>query len=91
MTANQATFPTAPSIFKFAQHGESGAWLSELLPYTARVADDLCFIKSVHTEQINHDPAITFMTTGFQLAGRPSLGAWVAYGLGSENQNLPLS
>lgn len=89
MTANQATFPTAPSIFKFAQHGESGAWLSELLPYTARVADDLCFIKSVHTEQINHDPAITFMTTGFQLAGRPSLGAWVAYGLGSENQNLP--
>lgn len=89
MTANQATFPTAPSIFKFAQHGESGAWLSELLPYTARVADDLCFIKSMHTEQINHDPAITFMTTGFQLAGRPSIGAWVAYGLGSENQNLP--
>ncbi len=89
MTANQASFPIAPSIFKFAQHGQSGAWLSELLPHTARIADDLCFIKSLHTEQINHDPAITFMTTGFQLAGRPSLGAWVSYGLGSENQNLP--
>jgi len=89
MTANQATFPTAPSIFRFAQHGRSGAWLSELLPHTAQVADDLCFIKSMHTEQINHDPAITFMTTGFQLAGRPSIGAWVNYGLGSENENLP--
>jgi hypothetical protein len=89
MTSNQATFPTAPSIFKFAQYGQSGAWVSELLPHTAKVADDLCFIKSMHTEQINHDPAITFMTTGFQLAGRPSIGAWVSYGLGSENQNLP--
>jgi Protein of unknown function (DUF1501) len=89
MTSNQATFPTAPSIFKFAQYGQSGAWLSELLPHTAKVADELCFIKSMQTEQINHDPAITFMTTGFQLAGRPSLGAWVSYGLGSENQNLP--
>ncbi|MFN0123550.1 MAG: DUF1501 domain-containing protein [Blastocatellia bacterium] len=89
MTSNQATFPTAPSIFKFAQHGQSGAWLSELLPHTAKVADELCFIKSMHTEQINHDPAITFMTTGFQLAGRPSIGSWVSYGLGSENQNLP--
>ena len=89
MTSNQASFPTAPSIFNFAQHGKSGAWLSELLPHTAKVADDLCFIKSMHTEQINHDPAITFMTTGFQLAGRPSIGAWVSYGLGSENQNLP--
>jgi hypothetical protein len=89
MTANQASFPTAPSIFKFVRHGKSGATLSELLPHTAKVADDLAFIKSMHTEQINHDPAITFMTTGFQLAGRPSIGAWVSYGLGSENQNLP--
>ena len=89
MTSNQASFPTAHTIFKFAQHGQSGATLSELLPHTAKVADDLCFIKSMHTEQINHDPAITFMTTGFQLAGRPSIGSWVSYGLGSENQNLP--
>src|SRR5262245_24292434 len=89
MTSNQASFPTAPSIFKFAQYGQSGATLSELLPHTAKVADDLCFIKSMQTEQINHDPAVTFMTTGFQLAGRPSIGSWVSYGLGSENQNLP--
>ncbi len=89
MTAFQPNFPTAPSLFKFARHGQSGAPLSELLPHTARVVDDLCFIKSMHTEQINHDPAITFMTTGFQLAGRPSLGAWLAYGLGSENRDLP--
>lgn len=89
MTAYQASFPTAPSLFKFARHGRSGMWLSELLPYTARVADDLCLIRSMHTEQINHDPAVTFCQTGFQLAGRPSLGAWAAYGLGSENQDLP--
>jgi Protein of unknown function (DUF1501) len=89
MTASQATFPTAPSIFKFARHGQTGAWLSELLPHTARVVDDLCFIKSMQTEQINHDPAITFMTTGFQLAGRPSIGSWISYGLGSENRNMP--
>ncbi len=89
MTAFQAGFPVAPSIFKFAQHGQSGAWLSELLPYTAKVVDDISFIKSMHTEQINHDPAITFLTTGFQLAGRPSIGAWLSYGLGSENQDLP--
>jgi hypothetical protein len=89
MTAYQANFPTAPSLFKFAQHGQSGMWLSELLPYTAKVADDLCVIRSMHTEQINHDPAVTFCQTGFQLAGRPSLGAWAAYGLGSENQDLP--
>ena len=89
MTANQASFPTAPSIFQFSRHGKSGAWLSELLPYTAKVADELCFIKSMQTEQINHDPAITFMTTGFQLAGRPSIGSWISYGLGSENSNLP--
>jgi hypothetical protein len=89
MTAHQSRFPTAPSIFRFGQHGQSGATLSELLPHTAKIADELCFIKSMHTEQINHDPAITFAFTGFQLAGRPSLGSWVSYGLGSENQNLP--
>jgi hypothetical protein len=89
MSAYQASFPVAPSIFKFTQHGQSGATLSELLPHTARVADELCFIKSIHTEQINHDPAITMMTTGFQLAGRPSLGAWLSYGLGSESRDLP--
>lgn len=89
MTAYQANFPTAPSIFQFKQHGQSGMWLSELLPHTAKVADDLVVIKSMHTEAINHDPALTFLQTGFQLAGRPSIGAWMAYGLGSENENLP--
>ena len=89
MTAFQSSFPTAPSIYKFGQYGKSGATLSELLPHTAKIADDLCFIKSMHTDQINHDPAITFSLTGFQLAGRPSLGAWIAYGLGSENKDLP--
>jgi hypothetical protein len=89
MTAFQSNFPTAPSLFKFAQHGQSGATLSELLPHTAKVADKLTFIKSMYTEQINHDPAITFSLTGFQLAGRPSLGAWLSYGLGSENNDLP--
>src|SRR5258706_9652778 len=87
MTAFQSSFPTAPSIYKFGQYGKSGATLSELLPHTAKIADDLCFIKSMHTDQINHDPAITFSLTGFQLAGRPSLGAWIAYGLGSENKD----
>ncbi len=89
MTATQASFPVASSIFQFAQHGQSGAWLSELLPYTAEIADDLCFIKSIHTKAINHDPAITFLQTGTQLAGRPSMGAWLSYGLGSSNQDLP--
>jgi hypothetical protein len=89
MTAKQESFPIAPSIFKFARHGDSGAWVSELMPHTARIVDDLCFIKSLHTEAINHDPAITFIQTGAQLAGRPSLGAWVAYGLGSETADLP--
>ncbi|MEP7270245.1 MAG: DUF1501 domain-containing protein [Acidobacteriota bacterium] len=89
MTAYQSSFPTAPSVFKFARHGQSGATLSELLPHTAKVVDDLSFIKSMHTEQINHDPAITFSLTGFQLAGRPSLGSWISYGLGSENKDLP--
>jgi Protein of unknown function (DUF1501) len=88
-TANQASFPVAQSIFKFAQHGQSQAWVSELLPHIAGVADNLCFIKSMHTEQVNHDPAVTFAQTGFQLAGRPSMGAWVTYGLGTINNDLP--
>jgi hypothetical protein len=89
MTATQDSFPVAPSMFRFARHGRSGAWVSELLPHTARLVDDLCFVRSVHTEAINHDPAITYIQTGAQLAGRPSMGAWVSYGLGSENQDLP--
>src|SRR5271166_1683915 len=89
MTATQSTFPVAPSLFKFAQHGNSGAWVSELMPHTAKIVDQLCFIRSMHTEAINHDPAVTFFQTGAQLAGRPSIGAWVAYGLGSENHDLP--
>jgi hypothetical protein len=89
MTAYQANFPTAPSIFKFAQHGEAGTWLSELLPYTAKVADQLCLIKSMQTDAINHDPAVTFFQTGFQIAGRPSIGSWIAYGLGSQSEDLP--
>jgi hypothetical protein len=89
MTSGQKSFPIAPSMFKFAQRGQSGAWISELMPHLSGVADDLCFIKSMHTEAINHDPAITFMNTGAQLAGRPSIGAWVSYGLGSENHDLP--
>jgi hypothetical protein len=89
MTAGQASFPVAPSRFAFTRHGKSGAWVSELLPHTALVVDDLCFIKSMFTEAINHDPAITFFQTGAQLAGRPSMGAWVSYGLGSENRDLP--
>lgn len=89
MTAFQSTFPTAPSIFKFAQHGKSGAWISELLPHTAKIADDLCIVRTIHTEAINHDPAVTFCQTGFQLAGRPSIGAWISYGLGSDNKDLP--
>ncbi len=89
MTAYQSTFPAAPTVFRFARHGSSGTWLSELLPYTGGVADEICLIRSLHTEAINHDPAVTFFQTGFQLAGRPSIGAWVAYGLGSENSDLP--
>jgi Protein of unknown function (DUF1501) len=89
MTASQKTFPVAPSAFKFARYGKSGAWLGETLPHTAKVADDLCIIRSLHTEAINHDPAITFCQTGSQLAGRPSMGSWIAYGLGSDNKDLP--
>ena len=89
MTGHQATLPLAGSVFKFARHGESGATVSELMPWTAKIADDLCFIKSLHTEHINHDPAITFFQTGHHLAGRPSMGSWLSYGLGSANENLP--
>jgi hypothetical protein len=89
MTSGQATFPMVPSIFPFHQHGQSGAWVSDLLPHSAKVVDDLCIVRSMFTEAINHDPAVTFFQTGSQLAGRPSAGAWVAYGLGSLNQDLP--
>jgi hypothetical protein len=89
MTSRQESFPVAPSRFRFARHGKSGAWVSDLLPHTAKVVDELCFVKSLHTEAINHDPAITFFQTGAQLAGRPSIGAWLSYGLGSANENLP--
>jgi len=89
MSAFQSSLPLAGSVFKFQQHGKCGAWVSELLPHTAKVADDLCIVKSLHTEAINHDPAITFFQTGAQQAGRPSMGAWVSYGLGSMNDNLP--
>src|SRR5579864_9168663 len=89
MSANQATLPMAGSIFKFARHGQSRAWVSELMPWTAKMVDELCFVKSLCTEQINHDPAITFFQTGHQLAGRPSMGSWLSYGLGSANENLP--
>ncbi|MFN0051857.1 MAG: DUF1501 domain-containing protein [Planctomycetales bacterium] len=89
MSGNQSSLPLAGSLFKFAQHGPSGAWISELLPHTARVADHLCIINSMYTEAINHDPAITFLQTGSQISGRPAIGAWLTYGLGSENDNLP--
>ena len=88
-TSGQNRFPIAPSAFKFKQHGQSGSWVSELMPYTAGIADRLCFVKSVHTDAINHDPAITFLQTGSERPGRPSMGAWLSYGLGSLNQNLP--
>ena len=89
MTSGQSKFPVAPSIFKFAQHGNSGAWFSDLMPHMSKLADEWTIIRSMHTEAINHDPAITFMQTGSQLAGRPSIGSWVGYGLGSENRDLP--
>ncbi|MFO0879705.1 MAG: DUF1501 domain-containing protein [Gemmataceae bacterium] len=89
MTATQSSFPLAPSRYRFARHGRSGQWISELLPQTAKVADELCIVRSLHTEAINHDPAITFFQTGAQLAGRPSIGAWLSYGLGSATRDLP--
>jgi hypothetical protein len=89
MTAGQTSFPCVAPMFKFAQHGQCGTWVSELLPHTAGVVDDLCVVKSLHTEAINHDPATTYIQTGAQQPGRPSLGAWLSYGLGSANENLP--
>lgn len=89
MSATQLSFPIVSSRFKFAQHGQSGAWVSELLPHTAKIADRLTFIKSMNTEAINHDPAATMIQTGAQIAGRPSIGSWISYGIGSETQDLP--
>ncbi len=89
MTSGQKTLPVAPSIFKFVPRGKSGTYMSEILPYTGDIADKLCLIRSMHTEAINHDPAVTFLQTGSQLQGRPSIGSWLSYGLGSENENLP--
>jgi hypothetical protein len=89
MTADQTKFPLAGSLFNFSQYGQARAWISDLLPHTAGVVDDLCIIKSMYTEAINHDPALTFFQTGAQVGNRPSMGAWLSYGLGSENQNLP--
>jgi hypothetical protein len=89
MTSGQKSFPCASSLFKFAQHGQSGAWVSDLLPRTATVVDDIAIVKSLNTEAINHDPATTYIQTGSQQPGRPSFGAWLSYGLGSENANLP--
>jgi hypothetical protein len=88
-TMGQSTLPVAKSAYTFAQHGQSGTWVSELLPHTAKIVDDITVIKTMYTDAINHDPAITFIQTGFQQPGRPSMGAWLSYGLGSENQNLP--
>jgi hypothetical protein len=89
MTSNQERFPLVGSYFRFAQHGQSGTWVSELFPNMARVIDEFCVIKTMHTEAINHDPALTFMQTGAQQGNRPSMGAWLSYGLGSDNKNLP--
>lgn len=89
MTSGQDSFPLVGSQFGFQQHGQSGAWISDLLPYTSKIADELCIVKSMYTEAINHDPAITFFQTGSQQPGRPSIGSWLSYGLGSDNENLP--
>jgi hypothetical protein len=89
MTADQKKFPLAGTFFQFNQYGQARVWLSELLPHTAKVVDDLCFVKSMFTEAINHDPALTFFQTGAQVGNRPSMGSWLSYGLGSENKNLP--
>src|SRR6476660_2788960 len=88
-TMGQSSLPVARSKYAFSQHGQAGTWVSELLPHTAKIADDITVIKTMNTDAINHDPAITFIQTGFQQPGRPSIGAWLSYGLGSENQNLP--
>ncbi len=89
MTSGQTRFPIAPSIFKFAQHGQSGTWISELLPHTAKMADDIAVIRTMNTDAINHEPATIFLQTGFMIAGKPCVGSWLSYGLGSMNQDLP--
>jgi uncharacterized protein (DUF1501 family) len=89
MTSNQTRFPIAPCVFKFGQHGQSGAWVSELLPYTAKMVDDIAIIRTMYTEAINHEPAVTFLQTGFMIPGKPCIGSWLAYGLGSLNRDLP--
>jgi hypothetical protein len=89
MTAYQSSLPLVGSFVDFKQYGPSRAWISDLMPYTAKIADELCFIQSMHTEAINHDPALTFLQSGAQQGNRPSMGAWLSYGLGSENKNLP--
>ena len=89
MSGQQASFPIVPSKFGFQQHGQNGTWVSDLLPHTAKIIDQVTVIRSLHTEAINHDPAVTFLQTGSQIAGRPSIGSWVSYGLGSESKNLP--
>jgi len=89
MTSGQSSFPVTSSLFQFQRHGQSGAWVSDSLPRTAEIVDELCFIRSMHTEAINHDPAVTLLQTGHQQPGRPSFGSWLSYGLGSDNQNLP--
>lgn len=89
MTSGQSRFPVAPSKYKFAQHGPSGMWISELLPWTAKIAGELAFVRTLHTEAINHDPAVTYLCSGNQIPGKPSIGAWLSYGLGSMNKDLP--
>jgi hypothetical protein len=89
MTSGQKEFPLVGSFFKFNQHGQNGAWVSELFPHMAKIVDDLCIVRSMHTEAINHDPALTFFQTGAQQGNRPSMGSWVSYGLGTDNKNLP--
>lgn len=89
MVSGQSTFPLVQSKFGFKQYGRSGAWVSELFPYTAQVVDDLCIVRSMYTEAINHEPAVLFVQTGSQQSGRPSIGSWLSYGLGSDNENLP--
>ncbi len=89
MTSNQAKFPLAGTKYNFAQYGNNGVWISEILPHLAEISNDLCFVRSIYTEAINHDPALTFFQTGAQVGNRPSMGSWISYGLGSENKNLP--
>lgn len=89
MSASQSSFPVVPSRFGFKQHGKSGAWIGDLIPHTASIVDDITIVRSLHTEAINHDPAVTFLLTGAQIAGRPSMGSWLSYGLGAETEELP--